>query len=66
MYRSLEEAARAAEGATRRQQALRAENEALRAALEDQWSESHFEHCRRDWPHDGICHWPPPDVLGWR
>ena len=38
---------------------------ALRAELEAQWRENHFEHCGRTWPHAGgeRCMWPPPELL---
>lgn len=31
--------------------------------LREQWESNHFEHCRRDWPHEHICYWPMPAVL---
>ena len=45
--------------------ALSSENVALRAELEAQWRENHFEHCGRTWPHAGgeRCMWPPPELL---
>ena len=48
-----------------KQARLEADNAALRAALEEQWSFNHFEHCGRDWPHPPgrPCHWPRPALL---
>lgn len=46
-----------------RRSALEQENEDLRAALIRQWERNHADSCERDWPHDGYCHWPVPDVL---
>lgn len=43
---------------------LRAENEALRAALEEQWEEAHFDHCGRLHGPEKTCMWPRPEVLG--
>ncbi len=40
------------------------ENELLRVALLEQWLDAHADHCCERWPHPGICHWPPPPVLG--
>ena len=28
-----------------------------------QWHANHDEHCTNQWPHDGICYWPWPEVL---
>lgn len=46
---------------------LKAENEALREELLDQWQANHFEHCSAEWPHPATreipCHWPLPQVL---
>lgn len=39
------------------------ENSRLREELRRQWEFNHFEHCRRDWPHEGMCHWPIPPIL---
>jgi hypothetical protein len=44
-------------------QGLEQENAELRKALWEQWRANHIEHCRYEWPHDGVCHWPVPDVL---
>jgi hypothetical protein len=46
-----------------RAEALVAELEQLRAELRSQWESNHWEHCRAEWPHEGVCHWPLPDVL---
>jgi len=50
--------------------ACRAENARLTAALAgareellNQWVYNHAEHCGNDWPHEGICHWPQPEIL---
>jgi hypothetical protein len=43
--------------------ALRRENEQLRAELERQWWHNHIEHCDDHWPHPGRCSWPLPAIL---
>ena len=43
---------------------LEAENQLLRKEIEEQWFYNHAEHCRDEWPHDGPCMWPLPEVLG--
>lgn len=32
-------------------------------ALEHEWFYNHAEHCRNEWPHSGMCHWPQPAAL---
>jgi hypothetical protein len=35
-------------------------------ALMDEWLSNHAEHCGvrgPSWPHDGVCHWPMPEIL---
>jgi hypothetical protein len=35
-------------------------------ALMDQWLSNHAEHCGKrgpPWPHNGMCHWPMPEIL---
>lgn len=35
-------------------------------ALMDQWLSNHAEHCGvrgPPWPHEGMCHWPMPEIL---
>jgi hypothetical protein len=40
------------------------ENAELRAALRREGDMNHIERCTAEWPHDGACHHPPPDLLG--
>jgi hypothetical protein len=40
--------------------------DALEQELRHQWEANHFEHCQRDWPHEGQCYWPLPDLLAGR
>jgi hypothetical protein len=35
---------------------------ALRAELERQWAAAHADHCG-EYPHEGRCHWPRPEIL---
>lgn len=42
---------------------LRGQVTMLRDELRNQWLDNHAEHCRNEWPHEGICHWPLPAAL---
>jgi hypothetical protein len=46
------------------QQTVESEIEELRRELREQWEHNHWERCRAEWPHSGVCFWPYPEVLG--
>lgn len=35
----------------------------LEGALLEQYLVAHSSRCEHEWPHDGRCFYPPPDVL---